>query len=186
MVHASATPFLVEQPVPGGAGATLKCNELTDAVLYTTLQPCRRCTMASIWVKIGRIVYGAGRDDVNEMYFENRHLDTVDFIRDAYKDDLSLEGGLMAEECAALYVAPGADIPKTSSLTGEGKLCRSIGGEGRLTRKHDHDTPSGHMRILAVSSCVVARWLLERKNRTCRKLQRNFIEAPTETDGHSF
>jgi tRNA(adenine34) deaminase len=96
----------------GRAGARVKCNELTDAVLYTTLQPCGMCTMASIWAKIGRIVYGAGRDDVHEMYFEDRHLDTVDFIRDAYKDDLSLEGGLMAGECAVLYVPPGADIPK--------------------------------------------------------------------------
>jgi tRNA(adenine34) deaminase len=96
----------------GRAGAKLKCNELTDAVLYTTLQPCGMCTMASIWAKIGRIVYGAGRDDVHEMYFEDRHIDTVDFIRDAYKDDLSLEGGLMTGECAALYVPPGADILK--------------------------------------------------------------------------
>jgi tRNA(adenine34) deaminase len=77
----------------GRAGAKPKSNELTDAVLYTTLQPCGMCTMASIWAKIGRIVYGAGRDDVHEMYFEDRHLDAVDFIRDAYKDDLSLEGG---------------------------------------------------------------------------------------------
>ena len=52
----------------GRAGARLKCNELTDAVLYTMLQPCGMCTMASIWAKIGRIVYGAGRDDVHEMY----------------------------------------------------------------------------------------------------------------------
>jgi tRNA(adenine34) deaminase len=96
----------------GRAGARLECNELTDAVLYTTLQPCGMCTMASIWAKIGCIVYGAGRDYVHEMYFEDRHVDTVDFIRDAYKDDLSLEGGLMAGECASLYVPPGADIPK--------------------------------------------------------------------------
>ena len=57
---------------------------LRGAVLYTTLQPCGMCTMASIWAKIGRIVYGAGRDDVHDMYFEDRHLDTVNFIRDAY------------------------------------------------------------------------------------------------------
>src|SRR3984885_6948062 len=94
------------------AGEHLGNPELRGAVLYTTLQPCGMCTMASIWAKIGRIVYGAGRDDVHEMYFEDRHLDTEDFIRDAYKDDLSLEGGLMAKECAALYVPPGADIPK--------------------------------------------------------------------------
>jgi tRNA(adenine34) deaminase len=39
------------------------------------------------------------------MYVEDRHPDIVDFICDAYKDDLSLEGGLMVKECAALYAA---------------------------------------------------------------------------------
>ena len=42
------------------------------------------CTMASILAKIGRIFYGAGRDDVHRMYFEDRHLDTTDFTRDAF------------------------------------------------------------------------------------------------------
>jgi tRNA(adenine34) deaminase len=93
------------------AGEALRCEELRGAVLYTTLQPCGMCTMASIWAKIGRIVYGAGRGDVHPMYFEDRHLDTVDFIRDAFRGDLSLEGGLMVRECAALYVPPDARVP---------------------------------------------------------------------------
>ena len=74
------------------AGEKLACEELRGAVLYTTLQPCGMCTMASIWAKIGRIVYGAGREDVHPMYFEDRHLDTVDFIRDAFRRDLSPGG----------------------------------------------------------------------------------------------
>lgn len=94
------------------AGENLKCDELRGAVLYTTLKPCGMCTMASIWAKIGRIVYGARRDDVHEMYFEDRYLNAEDFIRDAFKDDLLLEGGILAKECAALYVPPGADVPK--------------------------------------------------------------------------
>jgi tRNA(adenine34) deaminase len=100
----------------GRAGKTLQCPELRDAVLYSTLQPCGMCTMASIWAKIGRIVYGAGRDDVHEMYFEDRHLSTENFIRDAFKDDISLEGGLLALECATLYIPPGADVPKDQQV----------------------------------------------------------------------
>jgi tRNA(adenine34) deaminase len=94
------------------AGAALQCDELRGATLYTTLQPCGMCTMASIWAKIGRIVYGAGRTDVHAQYFEDRHLDTVDFIRDAFRSDLTLQGGLLAQDCAALYVPPDAEIPE--------------------------------------------------------------------------
>lgn len=93
------------------AGAHTGNMELRGATLYSTLQPCGMCTMASIWAKVERIVYGAGRDDVHRMYFEGRNLDTVDFIRDAYRDDLSIKGGCLSDECAALYYAPDANVP---------------------------------------------------------------------------
>jgi tRNA(adenine34) deaminase len=94
------------------AGQALGRPEFRGATLYSTLQPCGMCSMASIWAKIGRIVYGAGRDDVHEMYFEGRHLDTVDFIVDAFRDDMALEGGVLREECARLYHRPGEDVPE--------------------------------------------------------------------------
>ncbi len=94
------------------AGSRLQRSEFRGATLYSTLQPCGMCTMASIWAKIGRIVYGAERDQVHEMYFEDRHFDTMDFIRDAFRDDLSVTGGLLAEECASLYVGPDEDVPE--------------------------------------------------------------------------
>lgn len=94
------------------AGEATGSKELRNAVLYTTLQPCGMCTMASIWAKVGRIVYGAGRGDVHAMYFEDKHMTTEDFIRDAFRDDLRLQGGLMANECARLYVPPGAEVPE--------------------------------------------------------------------------
>ena len=92
------------------AGAKLERDALRGATLYSTLQPCGMCTMASIWSRIGRVVYGAGREDVHKMYFEDRHLDTMNFIRDAYRDDIEVVEGVMAEECAALYYGPG-DAP---------------------------------------------------------------------------
>jgi len=88
------------------AGKSFKDGELREAVLYTTLQPCGMCTMASIWSKVGGIVYGAGKEDVYKMYFEARHVNTLNFIADAYRDDLSIEGGILRGECAALYYGP--------------------------------------------------------------------------------
>ncbi len=86
--------------------------DLRGATLYSTLQPCGMCTMGSIWAKIGRIVFGAGRDDVHRMYFEDRHLDSMDFIRDAWRDDLVIEGDCLREECASLYYRPGDAVPE--------------------------------------------------------------------------
>lgn len=85
--------------------------ELRGATLYSTLQPCGMCTMASIWSKVGRVVYGAGREDVHPMYFEARHVDTLSFISDAYRDDIVIEGGCLREECAQLYYGPNDDLP---------------------------------------------------------------------------
>lgn len=85
--------------------------ELRGATLYSTLQPCGMCTMASIWSKVGRVVYGAGREDVHAMYFEDRHIDTLSFIADAWRDDIIIEGGCLRAECAALYYQPDDIVP---------------------------------------------------------------------------
>lgn len=94
------------------AGKAVGDMQVRGATLYSTLQPCGMCTMASIWAGVERIVFGAGRDDVHKMYFEDRHLDTVDFIRDAFKEDLSLSGGVKAKACAQLYYGPDDDVPE--------------------------------------------------------------------------
>jgi tRNA(adenine34) deaminase len=93
------------------ATAHAEVMAMRGATLYSTLQPCGMCSMASIWSNISRIVYGAERHQVHRMYFEDRHLDTMDFIRDAFRDDLSLEGGVLGDECAGLYYGPDDDPP---------------------------------------------------------------------------
>lgn len=88
------------------AGKFLKLSQFRGATLYSTLQPCGMCSMASIWAGVSRIVYGAERHQVHKMYFEDRDLDTVDFVRDAYKDDITILGGVLGNVCAKLYYAP--------------------------------------------------------------------------------
>ena len=94
------------------AGAMLERDELRGATLYSTLQPCGMCTMASIWSRIDRIVYGAGRDDVHPMYFENSHLNTINFVRDAYRTDIKVVAGVLKAQCTALYYTPDDDPPE--------------------------------------------------------------------------
>ena len=94
------------------AGQAAGTMRVEGATLYSTLQPCGMCTMAAIWAGVSRIVYGAGREDVHRMYFEDRHLSTLDFVADAWKDDLALEGGVLAQDCARLYFRPWDHVPE--------------------------------------------------------------------------
>jgi tRNA(adenine34) deaminase len=92
--------------------AKLQRAELKGYTLYCTLQPCGMCSMACVWAGISRIVYGATRSDVNSVYFESRHADTVDYLRNCFRDDIEIEGGVMKEECSALY------LPKAEPANG--------------------------------------------------------------------
>lgn len=91
--------------------ADLRTTSLAGYTLYCTLQPCGMCTMACLWAGVSRIVFGAGRNDVNSVYFESRHYDTFDFIHHAFRDDLEVEGGVLAEECSRLYIKPDQPAP---------------------------------------------------------------------------
>lgn len=86
------------------AGERLRSIDFSGCTLYCTLQPCGMCTLACVWAKVSRIVYGAGRGEVDNMYFEERHLNTVDFIRDAFKNDIQVVAGVLRDECASFYV----------------------------------------------------------------------------------
>ena len=88
-------------------GRRARASEFPGATLYCTLQPCGMCTLACVWAKVSRVVYGAGRQDVHGMYFDTRHLDTADLIRETFRDDIEVVGGVLAAECAELYAGPG-------------------------------------------------------------------------------
>src|SRR5438270_2468486 len=86
-------------------------TDLRRATLYCTLQPCGMCSMACIWANIGRTVYGASRKDVNSIYFELRHFNTADLICDAFRNDLEVISGVLADQCSKLYVKPHEAVP---------------------------------------------------------------------------
>lgn len=67
---------------------------LPDATLYVTVEPCVMCSGALYWSKIGRVVYGTPDE-------KNGYKNTTG-NKSPFHPKTIVEGGLMAEECAAL------------------------------------------------------------------------------------
>ena len=67
---------------------------LPDATLYVTVEPCVMCSGALYWSKIGRVVYGTADE-------KNGYRHTTG-SNSPFHPKTIVEGGLMADECAAL------------------------------------------------------------------------------------
>ena len=70
------------------ASSRLANYRLTGATLYVTLEPCDMCIGAMFHARIGRVVYGA--KDPKKLVLKNQ---------------VKLEGGVMAQECGAILSA---------------------------------------------------------------------------------
>ena len=42
-------------------------TDLRDYTMYSSCEPCFMCSGAMVWVKLGRLVYGASNDDLENM-----------------------------------------------------------------------------------------------------------------------
>ena len=69
------------------------------------------CAVACVWAKITRVVFGATRGDVHSMYFDARHLNASDLIHDAFRENIEMVGGVLAEQCAEFYYRPEEQPP---------------------------------------------------------------------------
>ena len=67
------------------ASSALSNYRLTGATLYVTLEPCAMCVGAMFHARIARVVFGA--TDPKKLVLKNQ---------------VALEGGVLAEECGAL------------------------------------------------------------------------------------
>ncbi len=70
---------------------------LEDTTLYVTIEPCSMCAGATIWSRIGRVVYGASEPKGGALgssfnLFEQQNLNHYP----------RLTGGVLKEECATL------------------------------------------------------------------------------------
>ena len=84
------------------ATRALDTIDLSGCDLYSTCEPCPMCLSAIHWAKIRRVVYGAGIADAAAGGFSELRVPARELARMG-GSSLVVEGGLLAEECRALF-----------------------------------------------------------------------------------
>jgi guanine deaminase len=84
------------------AARFLGAIDLSGCTLYSTCEPCPMCLSAIHWAKIGRVVYGAAIADAAAAGFSELRVAASELARMG-GSPLVVEGGLLAEECRALF-----------------------------------------------------------------------------------
>ncbi|HVN07634.1 MAG TPA: nucleoside deaminase [Patescibacteria group bacterium] len=84
------------------ASRALGTIDLSACVLYSTCEPCPMCLSAIHWAKFRRVVYGAEIADAAAAGFSELRMPARELAR-AGGSKLVVEGGLLAEECRALF-----------------------------------------------------------------------------------
>ncbi len=82
------------------AGAARSNYRLPGATLYVTVEPCTMCAGALVHARIERLVFGAPEPRAGAVRSRSRALDNP-----AHNHRVSVQGGVMAADCAALMRA---------------------------------------------------------------------------------
>jgi len=76
--------------------------DLGGCTLYSTCEPCPMCLAASHWSKVDRVVFGAGIADATAAGFAELAVPAATLAAMG-RSPLRVEGGLLRDECAALF-----------------------------------------------------------------------------------
>jgi tRNA(adenine34) deaminase len=85
--------------------------------LYTTAEPCPMCQAAIEWAGIGWVVYGSSIPFLQQLGWWQINIRAEEVTRRTPFRNTAILGGVLEEECNALFVA----VPKRVPRTGEGQ-----------------------------------------------------------------
>ncbi len=84
------------------AAKALRIIALRGCTLYSTTEPCPMCLSAIHWAKIDRVVYGAVIADATAAGFSELAVPARTLAQMGHSP-VRVEGGLLSDECAALF-----------------------------------------------------------------------------------
>lgn len=80
----------------------LSTTDLKGTTLYSTCEPCPMCLAAIHWAKVDRVVFGASIADAAEAGFNELPI-AARTLAAMGRSPLIVEGGLLVEDCVALF-----------------------------------------------------------------------------------
>lgn len=99
-----------EVVVIGLAAKKLGKKNLSDCILYTTHEPCPMCAAASIYARLGGIVFGTSMEDAVRFVAKNPHvswrsmgISLSTLISRGDHTSLFVVEGFMKKQCATLF-----------------------------------------------------------------------------------
>lgn len=72
-------------------------TNLKDYTLYSSCEPCFMCSGAMVWVNLGRLVFGAGNDDL-EKILGNEGISTTKAVFENSFRKPEVKGGVLREK----------------------------------------------------------------------------------------
>ncbi len=87
------------------AQATPANRDGTHLALYTTAEPCPMCQSAILWSGIGTVVFGTSIRFLQSHGWRQIDLQADEVIRRSPFAHCTLVGGILEEQCNALFVA---------------------------------------------------------------------------------
>lgn len=72
-------------------------TDLKEYTLYSSCEPCFMCSGAMVWVNLGRLVFGAGNEEL-EMILGNKGISTTKTVFDNSFRGPEVKGGVLREK----------------------------------------------------------------------------------------
>lgn len=94
--------------------ATLPDVEWLELCLYTTAEPCCMCQGAILWAGIGRVVFGTSIESLKLMGWKQIDIPAAEVIQRTPEAECHLVGGVLEQECDALFRAAKGDRPNSN------------------------------------------------------------------------
>lgn len=76
-------------------------RDLSECTIYSTVEPCTMCTGAILYACLGRVVYGAGREDMPHL-FRVRNI-RFQHLAEDYGHAPEVVYGVLNKECVAAF-----------------------------------------------------------------------------------